>query len=255
MKRLYQILGKILGIYFTPDNQVTPVMRLGRYHRVEQPGFFWKMPLFEQALPPVKTGIHVGNFSFEEVLTKNNVPFKLQMTVLFTFNPNSALKSAAAELVQGGDDLLRIIVRDYTNQGVRRLVSKYEASELASQKAMTSIERTLTRLLISELRPLGLAPLKEDGVLIKETVAPLEFKQSILDARRLEAILYTLAGFPRPDLVEQAIRAGFVTGLERLESNVFLSNLPSLEAGQLAEWLNMSQFPVRNGHNHKNGHS
>jgi regulator of protease activity HflC (stomatin/prohibitin superfamily) len=243
----------MIGLHFAPDNHVIPVLRLGRFHRVKGPGFFWTWPLIEQALPPVKTSIHVGNFTFDEVLTKNNVPFKIQITVLFTFNPNSALKSAAAQLVQGGDDLFRIIVKDYTNQGLRRLVAKYEATELGNQKAMTTIERTLPRFLITELRSLGLAPLKEGGVLIKEVLAPAEFKQSILDARRLEAILYALASFPAPGLVDQAIRAAVMTSLERLESNVFLSNLPSLEVGPLADWLNTSTITMPNGH-HKNGH-
>ncbi|MFN8457506.1 MAG: SPFH domain-containing protein [Anaerolineae bacterium] len=254
MKRLMVMLARLVGIHPCPDNHIIPVFRLGRFQRVGRARFVLTIPLIEQALPPVKTSIHVGDFTFNEILTKNNVPFKIQMTVLFTFNPNSALKSAAAELVRGGNELLKVIVKDYANQGLRRLVSKYEASELGSQQAMTTIERTLTRFLLTELRPLGLAPLKEGGVLIKELIAPAEFKQSILDARRLEAILYTLAGFPMPGLVEQAIRAGFVTGLERLESNVFLSNLPSLETGLLSDWLNNSLASVRNGQHHKNGH-
>lgn len=155
-------------------------------------------------------------------------------------------------LVQGGDDLFRVIVKDYTNQGIRRLISQYEAVELTGKDALPAIERNLTRLLTAAMRPLGIAPLKEGGVLIKETVAPTEFKQAILDARRLEALLYVLASFPLPGLVEQAIRAGFMTGLERLESNVFLSNLSLLETGQ-TDWLKGAHAPTRNGVSGSNG--
>lgn len=255
MKNLFATLGRLSGIHFSPDNHVVPILRWGRYHHVKEPGFFWVIPLIEQTLPPIKTGLQVGNFTFEEVLTKNNVPFKVHLTVLYNFSPNLAHDSAKPMLVRGGDELFRVIVKDYTNQGLRRLISQYDATELTGQEALPDIERNLTRLLTGAMRPLGIAPLADGGVLIKETVAPQGFKQAILDARRLEALLYVLASFPLPGLVEQAIRAGFMTGLERLESNVFLSNLPSVEMGQIHDWLNMAQSSARNGAPNSNGHA
>ncbi len=230
MKWLIRILGKLVGIHFAPDNHVVPVVRLERYHRVEGPGFFWIIPLLERTLSPVKTSIYVGNFIFEEILTRDNVPFKVKMTVLFTFKPVTALKSAAAVLVRGGEDLLKLIVKDYTSQGLRRLAAKFDAEELGGHIAMSTIERNLGRSLTAEMRALGIAPLKSGGILIKEAVAPEKFKRGVLNARRLEAILQALTRYPVGDLIQQAIQAGFVTGLEDLESELtLLSTLSPLE--------------------------
>ena len=75
MKRLCSFLGRLVGIHFAPDNHVVPVLRLEQYDCVKGPGFFWIMPLLERTLPAVKTSLYVGNFYFEEVLSKDNIPF------------------------------------------------------------------------------------------------------------------------------------------------------------------------------------
>jgi hypothetical protein len=248
MNRLWQFFGSLFGINFTPDNHITPVMRLGRYHRVKGPGIFWIIPIFDQILPPVKTSLYVGDYTFREVLSKDNIPFQISLTVLFAFNPTAALKDAAAQLVRGRDSLLQIIVKDYTNQGLRRL------EDLNSWLAMSAIERNLTRLLTVEMRPLGIAPLKNDGLLIKEVSAPDKLKRAILNARRLEEVLRALAAFPVPNsLTEQAIRAAFMTNLEDFENNpmLILSSLSSAETAQLPQILETHKLTMRNG---QNGH-
>ncbi len=227
MKALLKFLGRLLGLHFAPDNHIIPVLRMGLYHRAGGPSFTWLIPLLEQALPPVKTSIHVGNFFFDEVMSKDNIPFEIQMTVLFTFDPDSALKNAAAVLVKGGEGLFQIIVKDYTNQGLRRLVARFDAEKLCGEVAMSDIEKNLTRFLTAELGVLGLAPLRSGGVLIKETIAPEKFKHGVLNAGRFGAMLQTLTSYHAlGNLIEQAIQAGFVTGLEDLDGNLtFLPNM------------------------------
>ncbi len=254
MKALLKFSGRLLGLHFAPDNHIIPVLRMGLYHRAAGPGFTWVIPLLEQALPPVKTSIHVGNFLFEEVMSRDNVPFEIQMTVLFAFNPTSALKSAAAVLVKGGEDLFKIIVKDYTNQGLRRLAARYQAEDLCGEEPMSTIEWNLTRALTAELRVLGLAPLKSGGVLIKEAIAPAKFKRGILNARRLEAILEALAQFPAHNLIEQAIQAGFMSGLEDLEGNLtLLSTMSPLEKVYRPRPGNLGQIAMGDGQNGWNG--
>jgi hypothetical protein len=254
MKTLIKVLGQLLGIHFTPDNHVTPILRLGRYDRVKGPGFFWIFPLVERTLSPVKKSLHIGNFVFEEVLSKDNISFRVQMTVLFTFDPASTPKSVAAVLVRGDNHLLWTIVKEYSNQGLRRLASKFEAEELSRGFAMSTIERNLTRFLIAEMRILGITPLKNGGVLIKETIAPEKFKRAMLNAKRLEAILRSLAHFPAHPLIEQAIQAEFVTGLEHLEGNLtLLSTLSPLEAVHPRDILDAHRISTQNGRREHNG--
>jgi regulator of protease activity HflC (stomatin/prohibitin superfamily) len=231
MKRWLLIIGWLFGLRFAKDNHVIPIVRMGRYHRVAGPGFFWINILVDTTLPPVKTSLYVGNFVFDEILSKEGIPFRIHLTVLFTFDPRKALTNVAAALVRAEDGLLEIIVKDYTNQGLRRLASRFNAEELWSE-AMITVERDLTHLLTAEMRALGIAPLRTGGVLIKELFVPEKFQRAILNARQLQAILYALAPYPVPDLIEQAIRAVFTTNLEGQELTLLLS---ALSPGELAE--------------------
>lgn len=205
----------LFGFVFTQDNQVTPVIRLGRYSHTLGPGLRWKAPLFERALDPIKTGIRVANFNFKEVLSRDNIPYSVQMTVLYTFNPNKAEKVAAAQLVKVEETLLKAIVRDYTNQGLRRLAARYGAECLSGTITMTMIEQNLTASLTSTLRPLGLAPLKRNGILIKEIIAPPQFKDTIFDVKHDESILEVLRSYPVPELVQLLNEVILANGLKK----------------------------------------
>lgn len=247
MKRLFAFLGGIIGLHFAPDNHVVPVLRLGRYHRVEGPGFFWIMSLIERTLPPVKTSIYVGNFVFEEVLSRDNIPFTIHLTILFTFNPNTADKNAAAVLVRGGDSLLQIIVKDYTNQGLRRLVSRYKADALCAGSTMSSIERTLTHFLRAQMRVLGIAPLKRGGLIIKETIAPEKFKRTMLNVNQQETTLEVLRSYPVVELVQMLNQVMFVTNLEDHAGNLaLLMGLP--ETMHVFPMMENGKVKSRNGH-------
>jgi regulator of protease activity HflC (stomatin/prohibitin superfamily) len=112
MKKLLWAIANLFGLYFAPDNYVIPVLRFGRYRRVGGPGFVWTWPVIEQTLPPLKTSLYVGNFVFEEVLSQDNIPFKVHVTVLFIFDPDSAVKNAAAQLVRAGRS--RVVGSDCT---------------------------------------------------------------------------------------------------------------------------------------------
>jgi hypothetical protein len=216
MSKLLTLLGKIFGIYFAPDNYVIPVVRLGRYHRVKGPGFCWIMPLLERALPPVKTSLHVGNFVFEEVLSRDNIPFKVQITVLFTFDPASAHQAAAAQLVRGGDGLLQVIVRDFTNRRIRRLIATFEAEEISREEVISRVEEGMVQYLKHEMSNLGLEPLKakHGGMMIKEIIAPDNFKRTMLDVKHDGAILEVLRSYPVPELVQLLNQVIFANSLK-----------------------------------------
>lgn len=214
MKFIVHSLGKAIGIRFAPDNHIIPVLRWGRFHRVQGPGHFWINRLYEEALPPVKIGLQVGSFTFSDVLTKDTVPFTIHVTVLFRFDPDIVLPQVLPQIVRLPDKQLQAIVKDYANQSLRRLIANFKAQELSNGVIMSVIERDLTNLLRSQLRILGLVPLPKDGILIKETISAEKFQQTMLNARQQETILQLLSKYGRKDLLELAIRSQFLSGLE-----------------------------------------
>lgn len=207
-------ISKAAGVHFAPDNHIVPIIRLGKFHRVETPGYFWIRPFIEKTLPPISIGLQIGKFTFSEVLSQDNIPFSISMTVLFQFNPQLPSFSTLAQIVRLPSKTFQTIVRDYANQGLRRLTSEHNAIDLAGHKSMFALERDLTRHLRLQLRPLGLSPIKNGGVLIKEVIAPERFSRTMLAVQQHQTTLKLLSAYQGDSLVEQALHAQFLMGIE-----------------------------------------
>jgi hypothetical protein len=211
--RLITRIGRLFGIGFAPDNHVAPIVRFERYRRVAGPGHFLFWPFLERPLESVNVGLRVGNFAFQDVLSKDNIPFVFQMTILYKFDPGDTQPEIAAQLVRAPVDLLHLIVKDYASQGLRRLASTFKSDEIPHAFARAVIERDLSRFLIGQLAVLGISPLKEGGLLVKEIVPPEKFKQSMVNVRGLEATMRELVAYRSPALMEWGTLATFLTNL------------------------------------------
>lgn len=230
MKSVIKFVGKFVGFRFAPDNHIVPILRMEQFNRVEKAGYFWINPFIEQTLPPVSVGLQVGSFEFHEVLSRDNIPFTLKLTVLFQFDPSLPPAKVLAQVVRVPAEKLRDIVKDYASQGLRRLASEYKAEELGGKTAVSNIETHLADFLRVNLHVLGLVPLRQNGLLIKEIIAPEKFKQAMLHVKQHQATLEILRSYPE-GLVAQAIRADFLTGLEDHHGNLTLFS--SLDGGSI----------------------
>ncbi len=245
-------IGKFFGGHFAPDNTVVPILSYGRFNRLAGPGHFYVKPMIEKTLNPIGLGIQVGNFKFDDVLSKDNIPFKMEMTVLFKFDPSLPHPSSLPQLVRLSPDDKMNIVRQYTSHGVRRLTARYDAEQLCNEEPMQEIERNLTHLLKVDLRPLGLFPLPNGGILIKEMVAPHKFQQTMLAVRQHEATLEVLRQYQEAQLVDQAIRAQFLTGLENHDGNLtVLSAVDGSMFQNLMDMLRTTQTAEAEANNNK----
>jgi hypothetical protein len=135
------------------------------------------------------------------------------MTILYKFDPGDTQPEIAAQLVRAPVDLLHLIVKDYASQGLRRLASTFKSDEIPHAFARAVIERDLSRFLIGQLAVLGISPLKEGGLLVKEIVPPEKFKQSMVNVRGLEATMRELVAYRSPALMEWGTLATFLTNL------------------------------------------
>lgn len=253
-------VGKFFGRRFAPDNYVVPVLRYERFNRLAGPGHFQIMPLAESTLEPISLGIRIGEFKFEDVLSHDNIAFSMRMTVLYKFEPNQANEKALPQLIRLSPKVMTDIVKKYTNRGVRRLTARYDAETLCNETPMQKIERDLARFLKANLHPLGIVPLPNDAILIQEMVAPYKFQQTMLAVRQHHATLEVLKEYQEAQLVEQALRAQFLTGLENHEGNLtvlsaldggssFQNILDMLRMTQTAESEAKQQHGLKNGRN------
>jgi hypothetical protein len=188
---------------------------------------------------------------FEDVLSQDNIPFTMQMTVLFKFEPRLAPQMVAAQLVRAPASLLKVIVKDYADEGLRRIASTFRAEEMSGAVARRVIEQDLTRYLKAQLRILGLVPIDPGGLLIKEVVAPDKFSRSMVNVNGLGATMRELGRYRDITLMELGTLAAFLNALVDREGD--LTFMPPLsmvngENSPLNHARGRQQIPRLNGH-------
>lgn len=237
-----------IGLHFSPDNYVVPVLRMERYHRVRGPGFFWIWPFFERTLPAVKTSLYVGAYQFENVLSKDGIPFTMRLTILFSFNPEKAIDTAKPVLVKLSEGDILAIVRDYANQGLRRFVSRFGARDLCQKEPLTDIEQDLTEFLAKALAILGIEPLPTGGLLIKETIPSEAFQRAMQSVTEDSASLDLLQRYPVRELLdvykEITIAKSFK---DNRGQSVLIMGSPD-EANTKSIAMDMADLAPKNGH-------
>lgn len=246
MKSMLQFFGRCVGKQFAPDNCVVPVLRMDRFHRLAGPGYFQTNPFIEKTLPPVSIGLRVGEFRFLEVQSQDNIPFTIKLTVLYQFVPQGLDSKVVSQVVRLKPAKVEEIVRSYASQGLRRLAARYPAIELGGTTALLAIEQDLTGFLSANLRVLGLRPLRQGGILIKETIPPDKFRLTMLQARQHHVTLDALGQY-KDRLNEMAIRAQFLAGLEAFQGNLaLLSSMDGLPPANLSTMLGLPPLPPKN---------
>jgi regulator of protease activity HflC (stomatin/prohibitin superfamily) len=206
--KVFTRLGNAVGIHFVPENHVVAVMRLGMYHRLGGPGFIRCIPLIERVTSPINIGMRFLPFTIEQALTKDAISIDIGLTVIYSFDPNLPIRRIAAQLVRCTSDQLEGIVKDKVDNCLRRIVARFEAKQLCEGQIIVRIQHELTRSLTVELRPLGLGPARNGGVMIKEVNLPEGLLRTILEAKRHELTLEVLKEY-RDGKIDKAVVAEF----------------------------------------------
>ncbi len=224
-------LARLIGFHFVPENHKAAITRFGMYHRARGPGFVRVAPLIEKVENLVKLGVRLTTFTARQVFSSDGIPFDVELTVRYSFDPDStSSRPIAAQLVRQPDHILESIVRDYAEKSLRRAVAQYSAEDICNGGPITDIEQRVTQGLRTQVRHLGLAPMAgsevapvvSSGVMIKEITPPPDFVETILTAKRHELILRVLTAYQEAD-VDQALLAEWVRSFKDAPPTFFSS--------------------------------
>jgi len=222
MKKVLSFLVGLIGFHFIPENHKAAVMRLGMYHRARGPGFIWIIPFVERVENIVKIGMRFATFLIKQVLSNDGIPLDFELTVIYNFDPDSTSRPIAAQLVRLPDHILENIVREYADKSLRQAVAQHSTEAICTGGAIADIERDVIEGLQARIRHLGLAPMADGGMMIKEITPRKDFLESILATKGYEMILKVLTGYPIAD-VDQALLAELVRGFKDAPPRVLSS--------------------------------
>lgn len=215
-------LARLIGFHFVPENYKAAVMRLGMYNRACGPGFVWVAPFFEGVENFVKIGMRFATFKVKQVLSRDGIPLDFDLMVLYRFDPDATIRPIAAQLVRVTDRVLESIVEDYADQSLRRTVAHYSAEAICNGGPIVDIEQGVIGGLKAQVGHLGLDPMADGGVVIKEITPPEDFVETILTAKGHEIILRVLTDYQAAD-VDQVLLAELVRGFKEAPPRFFSS--------------------------------
>jgi regulator of protease activity HflC (stomatin/prohibitin superfamily) len=223
MSKVLIFLARLMGFHFVPENHKAAVMRFGMYHRARGPGFVWVVPLIEKVENQIKLGIRLTMFTVKQVSSSDGIPFEVELTVRYSFDPDSTRsRPIAAQLVRQPDHILENIVKDYADKSLRRTVAQHSAEDICNRGPIADIEQGVIDGLKAQVKHLGLAPMAGSGVIIKEITPPEDYLETILAATRHEIILRVLTAYQAAD-VDQALLAEWVRSFKDAPPGFFSS--------------------------------
>ena len=214
MNRVVKLVFGFLLLKAIPDNETLPVLRLGRLHHFGNGRFHRVWPLIEEALPPVKTSIRVGHFTFAEMYTADSIPFTVSLTVLFKFDPSSISLPVAAQLVKMPPKIMLNIVQDYSDHALRKLIARFDARDVVTPTSREQIKQEISRYLRLTLQPLGICILPSEGILLKEITPHERYRRNTLSANKWDVMLETLAAYNNSALLDRGIQGAMVDSIE-----------------------------------------
>jgi regulator of protease activity HflC (stomatin/prohibitin superfamily) len=227
MSRVLIFLARLIGFHFVPEDSKAAVMRLGMYNRARGPGFVWVAPLIERVENLIEVTMRLTTFTVEQVVSSDGIPFDFKLTVRYSFDPDStSSRSIAAQLVRQPDHVLENIVRDYVDKSLRRTVARYIAEDICNGGPIAAIEQGVMEGLKVQVGHLGLAPMADSGVMIKEITPPDDYVETMVAAKGYEMILRVLTAYQAAD-VDQALLAEWVRNFKEAPPGV-LSSLSDL---------------------------
>ncbi len=207
------------GLCLVAENTLVPIMRWSRFHRWAEAGYHALWPIAEVSLPPISLGMRIGRFQFKEVISRDNIPFTMQVVIRYRFDPRTAEPQAQTALAQVTAQALLDTVEDRTEQALRRKVSRYRAEEVAGQAAVSQIERDIFHFVATTLRPMGIHMTK-DGVIVKETIAPEKFQQAVMQVRQHRMMMRAFREQHDANVIDQALWADFLNRVETQENRI-----------------------------------
>jgi hypothetical protein len=222
--RFINFILNALGFRFTPDNHVTPVMRFDRFSHFLEAGWQW-IGFSQRTLPPIGFGIRTGRYTVRGVVSRDNIPFEVDLVIRFNYDPRHAInKEIKSRVIYAPDKAWLDLVEDRASQILRQMASTITAEIICAASTRQRMETKLEEFIAEKARAVGIT-LTPGAVIVGEIRAPVKFKQTMLQVRQHMEIMNVLTRSEQDmALIEQMIRAELISHLDGYKGNLTISS-------------------------------
>lgn len=164
----------ILGIRFSPNNYIVPVLRNSLFHRFGGPGYFGirqeandSKPdeIYEETLRPIYVGIQMAEFQFSNFKTEDKVTLVITLTILFKYDPILIQSKNLIDLWNWPEEKRILLYKDILHQDLQKKISTITSKKLMSKQTLDEIEKDLILQSQKKLEDFGVVVLSKGGIL------------------------------------------------------------------------------------------
>ncbi len=189
------------------DNMVQVIYRRGRYHRISDSIYAWRLPRFESFGPQIRTGVRVIDQPYKNIASRDGVLHDITVHSKVFFDIRQAEPQLCPILAQNSGGIIRGRVSGIIDLILRKEFGDMTAAQIQLPGIKATIVSEIQKVITRELGAFGISPLNSvDGLYIKEVLAPDRLQDSRTEATSLTE---TVSSFNQLDLEElkQALMA------------------------------------------------
>ncbi|MFQ5610636.1 MAG: SPFH domain-containing protein [Anaerolineae bacterium] len=158
LQRLLLGLGRPLGLRWVGDYQLGVVYKMGRYHDLRGPGFFWINPLTDTMKTEVSFKPDFISTPYDNLRTRDALQLGLRLALAYAFDPRLVSPEQAAIFVTWPRQIRRLIVTDQARSALQAIVSQFYAEEICRGEAFEPIGEKVKAQLVGRLQTLAMKP-------------------------------------------------------------------------------------------------
>jgi hypothetical protein len=232
--RLLLRYGKWFGAGFVPDNTLQVIYTNGLYAGVRGPGQFRYNRFTETLGPQISIVAQRRAFVFTEMLSQDNLPMTVRLSILFIYDPRRAPQFAKA-LVRATPEIRLNLVTSFAERATRVSVSRRNSMELPQAPVLEVIEEEISRALQADLETLGFAFPTNRPVMVLQVQLPASLtSRHEQNAQRRAQIL---AGEEfHPSDYRRALITEFIENLSRSGAGESIINFNEMIDAYVAEY-------------------
>lgn len=214
-----------LGFRHVPDNHVQVIARHGRYHRAVEGPFVRRRFLSETFGPQMRVGIRVVDQTYQNIISRDGNAHHIGVSVKVFFDLQKAEAFMATLVVQNGEQMIYNRVASLTELALRREVGRLDSTKLLQPEIPVLLEKAIEKRL-GKLSNMGISLLQiEDGIVVKEILAPDRMRENRTEATNIEETISTFERL-QGERVKQALLAHLLRDVGKQRPMFKAMNLP-----------------------------
>lgn len=221
---------KRVGVHWIGDNELGVVFEMERFKEFRGPGIV-RLSSSNQRIGPI-ISLAPDGFThwYSDLVTREGLRMKIEMNVLYTFDPRRATdKGKWPYLARLDGDTRQQLVNERAQSALLKSVRQHEAERLCNGSAFEAVETEFRRLLLAEIEPLGFELLRSA---VQSIQPPPELQDRYRELVERAANVRDVGTYD-----PQALRRALQVGL--------FEDLPNMAVGKM--YINPSDLQVSTG--------